>query len=166
MSLYYRLALYGDMLEDAGRDTGALRAAIRARLVQGGYGGDGGGGGGGYGDGYGGYGDGGNRITNTEETMHPGGLYILHCNDRNDIVGRVYTDAADPLLLRIEGAQVVRRGGTSAGLGQLASEGPLENTRVDLLPCEYVQALQVIYWIKCDEKAWQAKGHFVARHSQ
>lgn len=49
----------------------------------------------------------------------------------------------------IENAAVVRRWGTTRGLGQLASEGPTENTVLDPCPIVRIHPLAVVATMDC-----------------
>jgi hypothetical protein len=55
----------------------------------------------------------------------------------------------------IDDCQCVRRWGTTAGLGELASNGPLENTKLDAQPRTVVHKLQVVQMIDCLEEKWK-----------
>ena len=59
---------------------------------------------------------------------------------------------------KLEKAAVIRRWGTSKGLGELAMSGPLSNTILDPcpLPVEFHE-LTVIATISCVEGVWKAK---------
>lgn len=49
---------------------------------------------------------------------------------------------------------VVRRWGTSKGLGELAMEGPLKDTVLDAIPETKFHELTVVARLKCNAKAW------------
>lgn len=53
---------------------------------------------------------------------------------------------------------VVRRWGTSKGLGQLASEGPQSQTVLDPSPEIRFHELTAVLWMDCVEEAWAPKG--------
>ncbi len=68
------------------------------------------------------------------------------------VVGDV-TQEGEELIIR--GGSVVRRWGTSKGLGELAESGPLTNTALDTLPGETrVHQLTTILRTNCDQKKW------------
>lgn len=69
-------------------------------------------------------------------------------------VGRV--TGTDKYLL-IDDANVVRRWGTTRGLGQIAKDGPTANTALDPTPRERVPLDKVIKIIECDQGAWEGK---------
>ena len=52
-------------------------------------------------------------------------------------------------------AAVVRRWGTSKGLGELASSGPLENTRLDDCPPITFHVREAVMVMEADEDAWR-----------
>jgi uncharacterized protein (TIGR02996 family) len=183
--------VYADWLEEAGsrdadwwRESHAVETAISLRYgyvdgyVDGygygnGYGyGDGNGYGyvDGYGDGYGngdgdGNGDGngygyGKSLMRLEVLME--GEYLFVCENGFVLCGVASPHPTDFLRVVIDRAGVVRRWGTTKGLGQLAAEGPLRETTIDPAG-DGVECLRA--WIKCaiplNEAAW--KEYFV-RH--
>jgi hypothetical protein len=54
----------------------------------------------------------------------------------------------------INRAHNVRRWGTTKGLGQLAADGPRENTRLDPSPAVELHELAVINTIRCNPEKW------------
>lgn len=56
--------------------------------------------------------------------------------------------------LVITNAQNVRRWGTSAGLGELASKGPQDQTKLDAAGTVRAPLPAVIHLIDCDSAAW------------
>lgn len=72
--------------------------------------------------------------------------------DKNFVsVGR-YSATTD--WVKLENAAVIRRWGTSGGLGQLAKTGPLPNTILDPTPTEHIPMHAIIKTIECDEANW------------
>lgn len=69
-------------------------------------------------------------------------------------VGRIYRT---PEGIRIEDARNVRRWGTENGLGQLATEGPQLNTRLDPCPPVHVPTHAIIHLIDCEASKWQSR---------
>jgi len=65
-------------------------------------------------------------------------------------VGDVADDGNGGIV--ISNAKNVRRWGTTAGLGQLAADGPQSNTVLD--PAGVVRAKDVIFRIDCDAAKW------------
>lgn len=55
---------------------------------------------------------------------------------------------------KLSQASIVRRWGTSKGLGQLAAEGPLANTVLDPTPDIEFHALTELLNIKCNPEKW------------
>ena len=71
------------------------------------------------------------------------------------IVGRVTEDHTDETV--IENAAVIRRWGTSQGLGELASKGPQTNTRLDDCPTVRVHPLTVVMSMDVDKTNWRGR---------
>lgn len=67
------------------------------------------------------------------------------------VVGRLFREGP---YLRIEHGHVVRRWGTTKGLGELAMSGPLENTKLDSVTTVRVHELGVVALIHCTHPAW------------
>lgn len=57
--------------------------------------------------------------------------------------------------VRLENAYVVRRWGTSKGLGELAAEGPTPNTVLDPSPAMNIPESAIINTIECNKKSWK-----------
>lgn len=55
----------------------------------------------------------------------------------------------------LENAYVIRRWGTSKGLGEIAAEGPKENTIIDACPTMEIPVSAIINTIECNEKSWK-----------
>lgn len=62
--------------------------------------------------------------------------------------------AEDEKRVRLENASVIRRWGTTKGLGQLALEGPQKATVLD--PCGSVEAhpLAIVFRLPCEAATW------------
>jgi hypothetical protein len=71
------------------------------------------------------------------------------------VVGRVAEESDKEL--RLEKSSVIRRWGTTKGLGELAANGPTNNTVLD--PCGTVRAhpLTVVMQIDCVEGKWDGR---------
>jgi uncharacterized protein (TIGR02996 family) len=173
--------VYADWLEEAGsrdadwwRESHAVETAISLRYGNSdgdgygyGYGyGNGDGNGNGYGDGNGdgngngygyGYGYGysyGESLMRLEVLME--GKFLFVCENGFVLCGVASPHPTDFLRVVIDRAGVVRRWGTTKGLGQLAAEGPLRETTIDPAG-DGVECLRA--WIKCaiplNEAAWK-----------
>ena len=57
----------------------------------------------------------------------------------------------------IENASCVRYWGTTKGIGQLALEGPLKDTKLDPAGTVEVPMGSIVALIACDEKAWKGR---------
>jgi hypothetical protein len=69
------------------------------------------------------------------------------------VVGDVIDELED--RLELANASVVRRWGTSRGLGQLALEGPQKTTVLDPCGAVLVHPLSIVMQIPCKEEAWK-----------
>jgi hypothetical protein len=58
--------------------------------------------------------------------------------------------------VQIDKASVVRRWGTTKGLGEIAANGPTKDTQLDPCPTVRMHALAVVASIDCAEEAWNA----------
>ncbi|HBA72237.1 MAG TPA: hypothetical protein DCZ63_08635 [Geobacter sp.] len=68
-------------------------------------------------------------------------------------VGRFTQDGEQ---CRLEDAAIIRRWGTTKGLGQIAADGPTSNTILDKSPALRFHALTVITTIDCEAGKWNA----------
>lgn len=67
-------------------------------------------------------------------------------------VGKV-TVTPDEII--ITDAKNIRRWGTTRGLGQIAQDGPTENTRMDEFGTVTLHPLAVIARVNCNEEKWK-----------
>ena len=67
------------------------------------------------------------------------------------MVGRYAQEGSQCTL---DGAYVVRFWGTTKGLGELAANGPLAQTKLDPVPHVEFHALTVIATIACEAEKW------------
>jgi len=67
-------------------------------------------------------------------------------------IGDVTT--SDDGTITIENAKNIRRWGTTSGLGQLAAEGPQENTRLDDYGTVFLHPLAIVARIKVTTDKW------------
>ena len=68
------------------------------------------------------------------------------------VVGNVRMDGN---YVIIEDCSCIRRWGTTRGLGEIATGGPTENTKLDPQPTTRVHELQVVQMIDCVDSAWK-----------
>ena len=52
-------------------------------------------------------------------------------------------------------AAIVRRWGTTKGLGELASNGPLKDTKLDPCPPISFHIREAVMIMECDQNAWE-----------
>jgi hypothetical protein len=50
---------------------------------------------------------------------------------------------------------VIRRWGTTEGIGELAIKGPLQETKLDKMPLVKFHKDRLIFTINCDESKWK-----------
>ena len=75
------------------------------------------------------------------------------------LIGRPVEKQPDALFEILGDCGTIRRWGTTKGLGELASEGPLEETVIDPEPPFTKIRLTACYRIiPCNEKAWNKWG--------
>jgi hypothetical protein len=78
-------------------------------------------------------------------------------------IGRVEVGADGSHVLNsggevtILGPACIRRWGTTRGLGQIAKNGPTQDTLLDPCPNLFVPRQQIILSIQCDEDSWKKK---------
>lgn len=77
------------------------------------------------------------------------------------LVGRIADEQCnDAFLISLKDVAVVRRWGTSKGLGELATKGPLANTILEPEPDGTEIARMAIYRkIPCNQKEWSKYGN-------
>lgn len=57
----------------------------------------------------------------------------------------------------IDNCDCIRRWGTTKGLGELATSGPLKDTVLDPQPRTVIHNLRVVHTIDCEADKWPAK---------
>ena len=67
------------------------------------------------------------------------------------VIGRVSKFGPLGQYIKVENAAVIRRWGTSKGLGELAEKGPLQNTVLDECPPITCHELTVCFQMDCSE---------------
>ncbi len=80
-----------------------------------------------------------------------GGVRIVILQRGWVVVGHYYREGSE---VRIEKAAVVRLWGTTRGLGQLATDGPQPNTKLDDCPTVRVHELAVVCSFECAKDKW------------
>jgi hypothetical protein len=90
----------------------------------------------------------------TECCVVDGGVRIVVLQRGWVVVGHHYAEGDQ---VRIEKAAVVRLWGTSLGLGQLATDGPQPNTKLDECPTVRVHALAVVCSFDCAPEKWSCR---------
>ena len=68
------------------------------------------------------------------------------------LVGNLERDGDEYILTQ---GSIVRRWGTTEGLGELAMKGPLPETKLDKMPLVKFHKRQMIFSISCDESKWK-----------
>lgn len=77
---------------------------------------------------------------------------IVVLNRSWNIVGDVEMEGDFYLIFN---GSVIRRWGTTKGIGELAMNGPLADTVLDSLPLMKAHKDQVIFVLNCDESKWK-----------
>ena len=68
------------------------------------------------------------------------------------VVGNLVEDTDSKV--RLENASVIRRWGTTKGLGQLALEGPQKTTALDACGVVEAHPASIVLRLPCEESAW------------
>ena len=68
------------------------------------------------------------------------------------LVGILEKDGDEYFLLN---GKVIRRWGTTEGLGQLAIHGPQSETKLEKIPTAKFHKNQLIFTLTCDESKWK-----------
>jgi hypothetical protein len=87
------------------------------------------------------------------EAPAPPPFQIVVSEGRWNVAGYVYRDPIDGTTIITE-ARVIRYWGTTAGLGQLAADGPTSTTKLDPYGTVRIPAHAVILTIDADESKW------------
>lgn len=69
-------------------------------------------------------------------------------------VGRFFKDGT---ACRLENSFVIRNWGTTQGLGEIASKGPTDSTKLDPSGSVSFNELTVVVMLDCEEKLWKQK---------
>jgi len=86
----------------------------------------------------------------TDKVNH--GLQIAVLDRGWVFVGHVSTDAE---WCYIDKAECVRIWGTTRGIGELAENGPLPNTKLDPSPTIHVSIKALLFLVKCNAEKWK-----------
>lgn len=68
------------------------------------------------------------------------------------LVGHLEKDGDEYILIN---GNVIRRWGTTEGLGELAIKGPLPETKLEKVPLVKFNGRQLIFTISCDDSKWK-----------
>ena len=88
--------------------------------------------------------------------MKAGDIVIVVASAGWVFVGTI-SDASTSQHTVLDRASVVRRWGTSKGLGELAMRGPLAHTVLDPIGMVWIEHQHVLFSIPCKEPAWKGK---------
>lgn len=78
-------------------------------------------------------------------------ILVLH---RGWVAVGDYVTSSDGSTVTLENASIVRRWGTTKGLGEIALNGPTPNTMLDSCGTLVVPSLGVILALDCKEEKW------------
>ncbi len=95
----------------------------------------------------------GNIVGHTgNNQLSENGEKIIAVLQRGNIVVGEYSQ--DGEIGTVSGCSVVRKWGTTSGLGELAEKGPLENTKLDKCPDVSFHIREVVMVMRCTD-AWR-----------
>ena len=78
-------------------------------------------------------------------------MQIFIMEDRNICVGEFVDDG---MTIGLDNAFVIRRWGTTKGLGEIAYGGPTNKTILDPCPPIRTHVLKVLFRMECNAEAW------------
>lgn len=81
------------------------------------------------------------------------GQKVIAVLQRGWVVVGDYSQTGD--IARMTGTAVVRRWGTTAGLGELAEKGPRQNTVLDACPPVSFHIREAVMLMECAPDAWR-----------
>lgn len=73
--------------------------------------------------------------------------------DKSFVSVGVYSQGTD--WCSLDNAFVIRRWGTTGGLGQIAQDGPTSSTILDKTPKQHFPVRSIIKTIECDKEKWK-----------
>ena len=80
------------------------------------------------------------------------GILVL---DRGNVIAGDYEFTDDGQIITVKNGSVIRRWGTTRGLGQLALDGPTADTKLDQLNrSAFVAKSALIYIVDADRSKW------------
>ena len=79
-------------------------------------------------------------------------IQIVVIEAANLLVGEV---AVGNSVVTVTNASVIRRWGTTKGLGEIAMGGPTKETILDKLGIAHVQLSKVLFIIDCEQSKWK-----------
>ena len=85
-----------------------------------------------------------------------GDVKIIILQRGNVVVGRLSVDKDNKDMMVLGKPSVVRRWGTTKGLGQIASGGPTSSTVLDKAPTMRFHVLTSILIIDCEVSKWES----------
>jgi hypothetical protein len=85
-----------------------------------------------------------------------GDVKIIILQRGNVVAGRMSVDPTDKDMRVLENAAVIRRWGTTKGLGQIAENGPTSSTVLDKAPPIRFHILTTIAIIDCEGTKWDS----------
>lgn len=94
------------------------------------------------------------REDSIKSTIPEGPIKIIILPRGWNMIGRFSKDGQH---CKLENASVIRRWGTTKGLGELAEKGPLKGTILDSCGTVEFHELTVIAMINCKESVWTSR---------
>ena len=85
-----------------------------------------------------------------------GDIKIVILQRGNVVVGRLSADKDNKDMMVLGNSAVIRRWGTTKGLGQIASGGPTSGTVLDKTPTIRFHVLTTIAIIDCEVSKWES----------
>lgn len=83
------------------------------------------------------------------------GFGIIVADRAHVFVGNYYMSENDEQFIHLTGASIIRRWGTTKGLGQLAKEGPTSNTVLDPMNAPvYLNKDALLFVVDTDKSLW------------
>ena len=96
-----------------------------------------------------------NLLKVPNDRLAPDGEIRIAALQRGHVIIGKYSQEGE--TGHLENASVVRRWGTSKGLGELAQKGPLDNTVLDECPRVSFHVREVIFLMEVNKDAWRER---------